>query len=681
MTKQLYVLLFCLFGSILASGQGHHEVHCITDEILADQIKSNPSLLAKQQASDAATLAYANSASKKSAGCDIRIIPCVFHIIHDNGTENISDETVDAYVKQVNDVFSFNNIDLNDLDTTWHRMATNMQIEMRLAQIDPDGNPTDGIVRVEDKGTAGAFDEIKELSRWDPDKYLNIWVVRTINYPGISGTVLGYAYFPFMEDEERTKSGIVIRSDVLNRATLPHELGHYLNLYHPFQGGCTTDEDCATAGDRVCDTPPMFRSTSGCPNNANTCTNNTPDLPDMIVNIMDYSSCRSILTHGQKDRVDAVLADDRAELVSIDNLYATGVIDSSYSFGKPIADFSADVIEICEGDDVEFSDRSCTDIDQTDYKWIFPSGVPSAAFTRDANVTYAKAGTYDATLIISNSSGADTLIKKALIKVTSAVSAIKAPFNSNFEDDGFPYDGWSSNAEGDETHWEITDKAARNGNSSLYIFNQSVSASDKEFTFSTPEIDLTTANVFQLNFDLAYARSSTTASERLEIYAVSTCKDANILRYQGSSFAMRTTDEILVTEFIPTSSQWQTVTVDLNIVRSFTSVSFLFRFVSNGDQNIYIDNLRIGDWAASVTETPAANLSLYPNPSTGTVKINGMHPFSDVNVNVRDLSGKLMMRWDGLKENEIDLSVLEKGMYLVEIETEKGNFTSQIIKQ
>jgi len=343
--KNKYLLAVTLLFtslSFMAKAQHHDEVPCITDEILAEKIKADPAIALKQQSTDAAILDYSKAAAKRDGGCDVRIIPCVVHIIHNNGTENISDNIVHQYIQQVNDVYGFKNVDINDVDTQWHDVVTNMQVELRLAQIDPDGNSTNGIERVQSTQTAGAFDNVKSLSRWDPERYLNIWIVRTINYPGAGGTVLGYAYFPYMEESDMSNSGIVIRSDVLNRATLPHELGHYLNLYHPFQGSCGSD--CETTGDRVCDTPPVFRSTSGCPMNNNTCSNDNPNTRDMIENIMDYSSCRTILTKGQKVRVDYTLENDRAKLVSIDNLFKTGVIDSTYSFGKPIADFTANNI-------------------------------------------------------------------------------------------------------------------------------------------------------------------------------------------------------------------------------------------------------------------------------------------------------------------------------------------------
>ena len=129
---------------------------------------------------------------------------------------------------------------------------------------------------------------------------LNIWLV-DFKY-------LGVATFPWDYSRNGSIDGIRVHYDSLpgggianynQGKTATHEVGHWLGLYHTFQGGCTTTND------EVADTPAQGSSTSGCPEGRDSCT--LPGL-DPIHNYMDYSydACYNQFTPDQSSRISSM---------------------------------------------------------------------------------------------------------------------------------------------------------------------------------------------------------------------------------------------------------------------------------------------------------------------------------------------------------------------------------------
>ena len=77
----------------------------------------------------------------------VYIIPVVFHIIHDNGNENISNEQVYDAIRRLNEDYRKLNADTSTIFSEFKSIASDSEIEFRLAQKDPNGNCTNGIVR------------------------------------------------------------------------------------------------------------------------------------------------------------------------------------------------------------------------------------------------------------------------------------------------------------------------------------------------------------------------------------------------------------------------------------------------------------------------------------------------------------------------------------------------------
>jgi hypothetical protein len=280
-------------------------VLCETDEGSAARVRPGEEhaherneLSAKEAAAAEKDFQSRLAAKRVSAGPDLGIeaivtVPVVFHVVHaTNGTGNVTDSQINQQIAEMNQNFAGGE----------SSQAANTEFRFTLQSVRRHQNTTwfNGV------DTPATERAMKSATRQGGRGTLNIWSTNT--------GYLGFATFPSSYASNPSVDGVVLQYGSLPGGsianynlgkTASHEVGHWLGLYHTFQGGCSSTND------QVADTPAQRTDTEGCPAGKDTC----PALGvDPIHNYMDYSydSCYNQFTPGQKTRMQNQWAAYRA---------------------------------------------------------------------------------------------------------------------------------------------------------------------------------------------------------------------------------------------------------------------------------------------------------------------------------------------------------------------------------
>lgn len=276
--------------------------NCSAMDVLMENIQKDPFVTQRMLEIENHTQEYVREHQTETRA--VVRIPVVVHVLYRTSTENISDAQIASQIQVLNEDFRRTNSDRNN---TWSQ-AADSEIEFCLANIDPNGNATNGITRTYTSVSSFSTNDAMKYSSqggknaWPTDKYLNIWVCN------IGGGILGYAQFP--GGGSYATDGVVIGYNyfgTLGTAQAPfnkgrtatHEVGHWLNLRHIWgDGPCGAD-------DFVSDTPESDAANYGCSTGHISCSST-----DMVQNYMDYSddACMNLFTQGQKNRMQALFS-------------------------------------------------------------------------------------------------------------------------------------------------------------------------------------------------------------------------------------------------------------------------------------------------------------------------------------------------------------------------------------
>ncbi|MCB9195446.1 MAG: T9SS type A sorting domain-containing protein [Flavobacteriales bacterium] len=650
---------------------------------------------------------------QKSGNDSLLVIPVVFHILHEYGSENISDAQILDQINILNVDYKKLNPDTASVIPAFSSIIGNPQLEFRLARLDPNGNCTNGIDRIYTQETS-IGDDGSKMHNWPRSRYLNVWVVKDME-----NGVAGYAYYPSatISGFGAYIDGVIIRHDYIgsigtssvgHSRALTHEIGHYLSLPHVW--GDNNDPGQACGDDGFADTPES-KGWNHCPTGSSDICN--PGIEENYQNYMEYSYCSHMFTEEQTVAMRSVLhlpTALRNNLWTENNLQATGVADSFIAVEcEPIADFYPEDEFLCFGETITLYDNSFN-ATPTSWYWEIEGGNPATSTDQNPSVTFSQSGWHTISLTVSSNGGTDEKTVERSVFVTNDYTDISGVYSDDLEEyftsniaDFYPT---SDNAEENTdlafvvlnggvvnvASWELTDQIGFSGNQSLMLDAYRSNGGMKDY-FITPSYDLTMVNGGSFNFKYSTASSTSDVdemTETLKVYSSTNCGNTWVPKLTIEGVDLMTAGQA-GSAFYPTSSQWALASIPITGTLSQSNVRFKIEFTS-GDysNNVFIDDIAI-DGTMKVEDNINVGVSIYPNPVSDIAAVNlniSTVESKYLSVEILDITGKKLHTSSittNAGENTISLGncaglpKLSKGIYLIVVKSDEYQLLHQKI--
>lgn len=639
-------------------------------------------------------------------------IPVVFHVVYNTAAENISDTRVLSQLDVLNADFNKTNADTANIPALFKSRAAGLGgVNFCAAQVDPNGVPTNGIVRVQTSKTSfGTNDAVKFTAQggsdaWDVTKYVNIWIC------DIGGGILGYAEFPSNTISntwglvlQYSSTGVGGSAPYNLGRTGTHEFGHCFGLYHIWG-----DESQCAQDDGIADTPQQKAENYGCPSfpqgtSSTTGCCNAADQSSMYMNYMDYTddACMNMFSQGQV-----------AEMLAIINNPPYNVLKNSTACNPPLLT-NNDIALISVNDPGQ---SVCSNIisPKVTIKNFGSNPLVSANINYQldggALVTYSWMGSLaqyaneSVTLSpVSVNSGNHTLLFSTntpngvadenttndSLSVSFSVNTggLSLPLFEGFEG-AFPPTGWTLENPDNSKTWSKTAQAKYNGTASAYVDNANYNANNQKDRMVLPQLDLTSLPNPTLSFYVSYKLWTNPAanpnfSDTLDITISTDCGLSWTTVYRKAGTALVTnTPTFQGSDYFPTQqSQWRLETVDLTPFASSNTAIIKIENTTAYENNLFIDDLSV-DNIVSTKEIIAKNLSItiFPNPAKDLIYVNTNSGNNINEVRLYNVLGELINTYSGNFNSYTEIKTLDlkNGVYFVQIETENGSAVKRLI--
>lgn len=643
-------------------------------------------------------------------------IPIVFHVLHNNGIENISDEQIMDALFILNRDFRKQNADTATVHADFQGMPSDAEIEFVLATKAPNGSCFKGITRTMSPLSYQGDDGNAQVTAirngndvfqgtWAGNKYMNVFICGEI------GGAAGYTTNPASWSSSSMTNGIWILHDYVGSIgtgslngsrALTHEVGHWLNLSHTWgPNNNPGNASSCTSDDQVEDTPTCIGVTA-CNLNANTCDQDNAywgfNIRDNVENYMDYSYCSKMYTPGQVARMRAALlvgSTGRANLWTANNLAATGATGNLVLCKT---EFTADKKTVCAGDQLQLLDDTYNAATGWNWEitpatgWTYTDG--TSATSQNPKLIFTQSGLYSVKLTSTDGTSTDDETKSNYLRILPAASTI--PYWEGFE--GYAsldnLTNWEVYNPNNNNAYTIENTTAHSGTQCAKVANFGQAPSNIDELTSAP-IDLSVVpsnGSVTLSFRYAYRKKVTADYEYLKVFISSDCGNdwAQRKTIGGSQLSNLTSS----TAWKPTQqSDWTTVHM-INVTNNYFTENFRmkFRFEGEGGNNFYLDDINLYEGSPSdnlvigVDELNTFNsIELFPNPTENELNLRfSLDKKEDMKFVISDLSGKISQQHT-FKANEgsnlvmFDTNTLSAGMYFLTIGTASSSKTMQFV--